>query len=155
MSLPSSKQPRIASLWKLQDDLQAHEWVESQPVAYAAFGSGKPSKGEMRNMYHVNGRSKRGIESLLATKIPVICAPMYRPEIPKKLLRPLGNFEYAAVDDHTKEITIDVLIGLDNYWKFVKPGVKALKGISAEFQVIRGFSQKIPADLLSYDKIHS
>ena len=33
--------------------------------------------------------------------------------------------------------------------------VKWLKGISAEFQVIRGFSQKIPADLLSYDKIHS
>ena len=30
-----------------------------------------------------------------------------------------------------------------------------LKGISAEFQVIRGFSQKVPADLLSYDKIHS
>ena len=30
-----------------------------------------------------------------------------------------------------------------------------LKGISAEFQVIRGFSQRIPADLLSYDKIHS
>ena len=30
-----------------------------------------------------------------------------------------------------------------------------LKGISAEFQVIRDFSQKIPADLLSYDKIHS
>ena len=31
----------------------------------------------------------------------------------------------------------------------------SLKGISAEFQVIRGFSQKIPADLLSYNKIHS
>ena len=30
-----------------------------------------------------------------------------------------------------------------------------LKGIYAKFQVIRGFSQKIPADLLSYDKIHS
>ena len=30
-----------------------------------------------------------------------------------------------------------------------------LKGISTEFQVIRGFSQKIPADLLSYNKIHS
>ena len=30
-----------------------------------------------------------------------------------------------------------------------------LKGIYAEFQVIRGFSQKIPADLLSYDNIHS
>ena len=33
--------------------------------------------------------------------------------------------------------------------------LKPLKGISAEFQVIRGFSQKIPADLLSYNKIHS
>ena len=30
-----------------------------------------------------------------------------------------------------------------------------LKGIYAEFQVIRGFSQKIPAGLLSYDQIHS
>ena len=30
-----------------------------------------------------------------------------------------------------------------------------LRGIYAKFQVIRGFSQKIPADLLSYDKIHS
>ena len=30
-----------------------------------------------------------------------------------------------------------------------------LKGIYAKFQVIRGFSQEIPADLLSYDKIHS
>ena len=30
-----------------------------------------------------------------------------------------------------------------------------LKGIYPEFQVIRGLSQKIPADLLSYDKIQS
>ena len=30
-----------------------------------------------------------------------------------------------------------------------------LKGIYPEFQFIRGFSQKIPADLLSYDKIQS
>ena len=30
-----------------------------------------------------------------------------------------------------------------------------LKGIYPEFQVIRGFSQKIPADLLPYDKIQS
>ena len=30
-----------------------------------------------------------------------------------------------------------------------------LKGIYPEFQVMRGFSQKIPAGLLSYDQIHS
>ena len=33
--------------------------------------------------------------------------------------------------------------------------IDSLKGIYPEFQVIRGFSQNIPADLLSYDKIHS
>ena len=33
--------------------------------------------------------------------------------------------------------------------------LKVLKGIYPEFQVIRGFSQKIPAGLLSYDQIHS
>ena len=33
--------------------------------------------------------------------------------------------------------------------------VGQLKGIYPEFQVIRGFSQKIPAGLLSYDQIHS
>ena len=43
----------------------------------------------------------------------------------------------------------DVLLGI-----FASSSL-LLKGISAEFQVIRGFSQKIPADLLSYDKIHS
>ena len=35
------------------------------------------------------------------------------------------------------------------------PIIGALKVICPEFQVIRGFSQKIPADLLSYDQIHS
>ena len=30
-----------------------------------------------------------------------------------------------------------------------------LKQLCAEFQVKRGFSQKVPADLLSYNKIHS
>ena len=34
-------------------------------------------------------------------------------------------------------------------------GFRALKGIYPEFQVIRGFSQKIPAGVLSYDEIHS
>ena len=33
--------------------------------------------------------------------------------------------------------------------------ISALKVICPEFQVIRGFSQKIPADLLSYDQINS
>ena len=37
---------------------------------------------------------------------------------------------------------------------FAKNCPTFLKGIYPEFQVIRGFSQKILADLLSYDQIH-
>ena len=39
--------------------------------------------------------------------------------------------------------------------RLVKLPKDRLKGIYPEFQVIRGFSQKILADLLSYDQIHS
>ena len=39
--------------------------------------------------------------------------------------------------------------------RFKKNTTSYLKGIYPEFQVIRGFSQKIPAGLLSYDQIHS
>ena len=39
--------------------------------------------------------------------------------------------------------------------EIVKSYMPSLKGICPEFQVIRGFSQKIPAGLLSYDQIHS
>ena len=49
---------------------------------------------------------------------------------------------------------------INNNWHSLSNGKNVggnlfLKGIYPEFQVIRGFSQKIPADLLSYDKIHS
>ena len=37
----------------------------------------------------------------------------------------------------------------------LRESLSSLKGIYPEFQVIRGFSQKIPAGLLSYDQIHS
>ena len=37
----------------------------------------------------------------------------------------------------------------------ITSGLTVLKGIYPEFQVIRGFSQKIPAGVLPYDQIHS
>ena len=40
-------------------------------------------------------------------------------------------------------------------WSVGRDEKRQLKGIYPEFQVIRGFSQKILADLLSYDQIHS
>ena len=52
-------------------------------------------------------------------------------------------------DDQSGDSVSATLIG------WISPFSCNLKGIYPEFQVIRGFSQKILADLLSYDQIHS
>ena len=57
-----------------------------------------------------------------------------------KFNRILIRHEYPSLD-----VRLDVL-HIDHH---------ILKGIYPEFQVIPGFSQKIPAGLLSYDQIHS
>ena len=51
--------------------------------------------------------------------------------------------------------THDRLHPVTGYREYVPNFTVLLKGIYPEFQVIRGFSQKIPAGLLSYDQIHS
>ena len=47
----------------------------------------------------------------------------------------------------------EIIVLMNSAKLFLK--IEQLKELSTEFQVIRGFSQKIPADLLSYNKIHS
>ena len=47
------------------------------------------------------------------------------------------------------------MFGLVSVREIPSDSDSVLKGIYPEFQVIRGLSQKIPADLLSYDKIQS
>ena len=49
---------------------------------------------------------------------------------------------------------MDINVPIKSYLR-MSVWLKELKGIYPEFQVIRGFSQKIPAGLLSYDQIHS
>ena len=53
------------------------------------------------------------------SKIPVICTPLYR-KIPSSFLESFGDVQFT--DDYTlgKEVKVDILIGLDAYWKFVK-----------------------------------
>ena len=53
------------------------------------------------------------------------------------------SLQLSVFDEFTNEILFKIL------------NETSLKGICPEFQVIRGFSQKIPAGLLSYDQIHS
>ena len=67
--------------------------------------------------------------------------PWHRPRHPHARLASALATHGAAPDIRRPDLPAHVLV--------------LLKGIYPEFQVIRGFPQKIPADLLSYDQIHS
>lgn len=99
------------------------QWVGNQHVAYAAFGSKKPSKSEFRNVFNVYLKGNNGdFHSLLVTEVPVICAPVYSPEIPRSVMDSFGNLPWADSGQVGQAVSVDILIGLDAYWRFINGG---------------------------------
>ena len=69
------------------------KWVDSEQVAFASFGSGKPSKTDLRHIFSVNLQDNHGTDqTLLATAVDVICAPLSRPGLGHDILTPLVTF---------------------------------------------------------------
>ena len=102
------------------------EWVEAQNVSYAPFGSRKAGKSEWRNIYQVHLMGNCGSShSLFVTEVPNICVPIYRRSVPEQILQSLGDLEFAEGTLEEAEVTPDILIGLDSYWKFIKPKMVA------------------------------
>ena len=68
------------------------EWVGSQNMAFAAFGSGKSSRIEQRNIYRVSLQGPEGKGgNIIAAEIPIICAPLTRPVVPQHVLESFGE----------------------------------------------------------------
>ena len=105
------------------------EWVGTHDLSYAAFGSGKPSRTELRNVYNVSLQGPTGnTENVVATEIPVICAPMYRPAVPQSVLASLGQgVEFVDLCEG-QEIQVDILVGLDAYWRLMTSQMIGLPG---------------------------
>ena len=100
------------------------EWVGTQQISYSAFGTYHGGKSELRNLFHVNLKcADDSYVSLFATEIPTICALVYRPDIPLHVLQSFEELSIEAVCSDGGEIQVDVLIGLDSYWKFMKSGI--------------------------------
>ena len=96
------------------------EPLDAQPMSYAAFGTGKSSGSELRNIYNVILEISQGSgHSLHCTEVPVICTLIYRPEVPSNLMSAFGEVQFANV--YGQEVKVDILIRLDSYWKFVRP----------------------------------
>ena len=100
------------------------KWVDSEPVAFDSFGSGKPSKTDLRHIFSVNLQDNHGTDQpLLATAVDVICAPLSRPSLGHDILNSFGDISFADHYETGSVVKIDILIGMDSYWRFVLPQV--------------------------------
>ena len=100
------------------------KWVDSELVAFASFGSGKPSKTDLRHIFSVNLQDNHGTDQpLLATAVDVICAPLSRPSLGHDILNSFGDISFADHYETGSVVKIDILIGMDSYWRFVLPQV--------------------------------
>ena len=113
-------------------------WVDSQPIAYSGFGAGNTSKAQMRSIFDLILQDEHGSDqSLFATEVPVICAPLVCPEVPQSVLTSFGELSMAWDYTLSSEIKVDILVGLDFYWKFVKPQITgcSVEGLMAQSTV--------------------
>ena len=53
----------------------------------------------------------------------MICPPLVCPEVPQSVLTSFGKLSMAWDYALSSEIKVDILVGLDSYWKFVKPQI--------------------------------
>ena len=97
-------------------------FIRSELVSYASFGSGKANGEEMRNVYSLElYGSSQGQALISAIEVPVVCVPLSRKAIPEKLLNSFKRLQFVEDYSEDKTVSVDILVGLDYYWKLVKP----------------------------------
>ena len=97
------------------------EWLDMENLSYSAFGSENPSENNLRNIYRLNMKcSDSSSVSIQVTEIPAICTPVSCPTVPDELLQSFGGLCPVELPSGSK-VKVDILIGLDCYWKLVKP----------------------------------
>ena len=99
------------------------EWIDSTFLSYSAFGSNQPSNSERREIYHISLQGKDNIITVNTICVPSICAPVTQPIIPTELISSLPNLVSIPIGGN---LNIDMLIGLDMYWKIMYGEVKYL-----------------------------
>ncbi|XP_071961249.1 uncharacterized protein [Antedon mediterranea] len=109
-------------------------WLTSKSFAFAAFGEGKPSQNETRNIYKLNVENKYGgWEIINCIEVKSICAPMFRAKVPQSSLKAVAHLPLADDYDKEREIHVDILVGLDYYWQFMGRGIHNLpEGLVAQ-----------------------
>ena len=102
------------------------KWVSSQESSYVAFGGGK-SGASHRDMYELK---------LSGVKVSMICAPLQPPRLSAAVLDLFGHLDLADRYDSDRQVSVDILIGLDLFWTLMVPGkVQSAGGLVAQLSV--------------------
>lgn len=103
------------------------KYLGYEHVSHLCFGEKGPRNPTRRNNFEiacvmVDGTSK----SIIATEIPSITVPMFRPPIPDTFLVEFEDCPISLKDrfEKSEKVDVDVLIGLDHYWDLMKQGFK-------------------------------
>ena len=113
------------------------QWTDSKRVSYVAFGGGKSSDC-VRDVFtlSVQGEAQSSpAVRIEAVQVPMICSPLRRPQVKQEVIDMLGLDQVQIADGYgaSRQLTVDVLIGLDQYWKLMQPGVvRRVDGLVAQ-----------------------
>ena len=97
-------------------------WVQTKPLAFAAFGADQLSPAEDRHVYALALSGGSGRVQVEATSIKNICVPVRQHSIPSHLM----NMPNVVTIPAGESLKIDLLIGLDNYWRVMTGKIKYL-----------------------------
>lgn len=101
------------------------KWVSSECTRYACFG-GSQSASQDRNVFKVTARNRLCPSQQVtfsAVEVPVICQPMYRQSVPLDVIHGFGDKNWADDYSLNRKVSIDLLVGLDMYWKLMSGDV--------------------------------
>ena len=106
------------------------EAISTELVRYQSFGSGSVCGNGMSRVYDVQLEGVQGgLHNLRVAEVPVICTPMCRQGVPSDLSSAFGPLRFADNYTENRQVTVDLLIGLDYYWK---SGVIRIPGLVAQ-----------------------
>ena len=71
--------------------------------------------------------TSQGSAAISAIEVPIVCVPLHRKRIPQDILKSFNGIEFVENYSQNETKSVDILIGLDYYWKLVKPDSGVLR----------------------------
>lgn len=106
------------------------EWVGSQHLSQAVFGSETATGSQVRNLYKLWLQGQRDRSSIVAVGVPLICTPLVRPSVSSDVLKDLGVQVLEVFSG--EQVHTDLLVGMDFYWSMMSGDTVRGSGLVAQ-----------------------